>query len=122
PVQPEEGRALTFRRDGATELIGVRTGNPYFAGASLSGAVPDSGWAEEEAARMLATCDSHLWIMSAVRVNAETRPLLRALKSAGARVADRFDELAASAMRVTLPAPTTPACATSVVARGTLSR
>ncbi|HEX7979197.1 MAG TPA: glycosyltransferase family 39 protein [Gemmatimonadaceae bacterium] len=122
PVQAEEGRALTFRRDGVTDLIGVRTGNAYFAGADLRGAVPDSGWAQEEAARMLATCGSHVWIVSAVRVRGETEPLLRALRSAGARLVYRFDELAASAVRVALPAPAAPQCAAPVVARGVASR
>ena len=121
-VQAGEGRALTFQRDGATDLIGVRTGNAYYGGADLSHAVPDSGWAEEEAARMLATCGGHLWIISAVRVNPEIQPLLRELQAAGARVASRFDELAASAVRVALPAPAAPRCAASTLAPGVALR
>ncbi|HEX7979194.1 MAG TPA: glycosyltransferase family 39 protein [Gemmatimonadaceae bacterium] len=111
-VLPEEGRALTFQRDGATELIGIRTGNVYVDNRDFSRDVPDSGWAQEEAARILATCESHLWIMSAVRVKVETDPLLRELHSAGARLAYRFDESNASAVRVSLPP-----CGSSVVAR-----
>jgi hypothetical protein len=112
-VQPEEGRSLIFQRGGAAELIGVRTGEPYFNEADLSREVPDSGWARTETARMLATCGSHIWIISAVRVKEETEPLLRELRAAGGRLAARFDERNAAAVRVTLPP-----CNASVVARG----
>jgi uncharacterized membrane protein len=115
-VQPDEGRSLSFQRDGATELIGLRTGSAYYNDVDLGRAVPDSGWAQVEVARMLATCDGHLWIMSAVRVTPEMEPLLRELRSAGGRLADRFDELAASAVRVSLPP-----CGPAVVSHGVAS-
>jgi hypothetical protein len=110
PVNAEEGRTLVFERRGTSELIGVHTGNPYTEPTGLVGVAPDSGWAQTEASRLLATCASHVWIMSAVRVKGETGPLLRALRSAGARVVYRFDELEASAVRVVLPPRRVTSC------------
>jgi hypothetical protein len=108
-VRADEGRGLVFDRNGGRELIGLRTGNPSRA-SGASSFVPDSGWVEEEVSRMLATCDRHLWIISAIRVKTEAEPLLRALLSAGSRVVYRFDELQASAFRLELPAQQADGC------------
>lgn len=65
PVGSDEGRELELRHDGRVELLGLASGIQWREVTGLSALVPDSGWAEREAARIRGAASPTIWLLVA---------------------------------------------------------
>ena len=99
-----EGRDLVFSYGDWTELIGVPTGQgPTTTGAGDD--LPDSGWAENEAARLRAVGRPEVWVLLASYRTAVPGLLLAAIQQQGATLIDRAETTQSLLLHFHFPTP-----------------
>jgi hypothetical protein len=88
-----EGASLVYRDGGRSVLLGVASGSQFRAGLGFVPPAVDSGWAQNEAARIRAAADSTIWMVMADYGRGEPQEsaaVLRAVEAAGASLALAF--------------------------------
>ena len=89
-VGADEAATLVGRSSTRAEIIGLATGMQQRDLAGLSRSHPDSGWVEDEVARIVAAGDHDVWVLLAFGFAHETDDLLAGLDAARAeRVYER---------------------------------
>lgn len=89
-VRPMEGDSLVVHSGARTELVGLAPGIAYRVAGAPSASAPSSGWAAEEARRLLAAARPTVWVVASHffpgTSRDELRPLIEAAAAAGLRV------------------------------------
>jgi hypothetical protein len=110
PVSSGAGDSLAVPGALPAELIGLATGVRYRVAGAMSRDGVAPGWAEEEARRILAVANPDVWIVASHFFEGtprdELRPLIAALRAAGAVVAEEIrGGRDALALRIVEPPP-----------------
>jgi hypothetical protein len=83
-------RDFAYPYRGRCELIGIRSGMDWRIVTGYDRSAPDSGWADNEAARMRVVARPSVWLVFSHFAPEERTALLDGMKRAGGRLVDAF--------------------------------
>lgn len=99
-VPGTEGRYLSDRYQGRTELLGIPTGGEARAAVPDIRLHADSGWAQNEAKRLRAAAHPHIWVFADHAYTYALAPLLGAIWQCGGVIESEESETDAALYRV----------------------